>query len=254
VLYGWNTLGAVAGALLGETVLIGALGITGAALCAGAFNLVAAAGALAVAGRIDAVEPPREAPGGGGALSLRAKRILAASFLAGGTLLALEVVWFRFLQLFLPGTTLTFCVMLSIVLAGIGLGGLAASHAFGRRKDLQRFAPGVALNVDLNKTTGGTKLRFEDLEAGDVEAVLATNVTGDAGGDDVVARVSAEAQAFAEGISSIELGRRLGVRQATAWMMKHKLMQAPGSRAADREATKPKLGGRVEMDDAYLGG
>lgn len=52
------------------------------------------------------------------------------------------------------------------------------------------------------------------------------------------------------GISSIELGRRLGVRQATAWMMKHKLMQA----MADREATKPKLGGRVEMDDAYLGG
>ena len=56
------------------------------------------------------------------------------------------------------------------------------------------------------------------------------------------------------GISSIELGRRLGVRQATAWLMKHKLMQAPGSFAADREATKPKLGGRVGMDDAYLGG
>jgi transposase-like protein len=52
------------------------------------------------------------------------------------------------------------------------------------------------------------------------------------------------------GISSIELGRRLGVKQPTAWLMKHKLMRA----MADREAKKPKLEGRVEIDDAYLGG
>src|SRR3954447_25946939 len=52
------------------------------------------------------------------------------------------------------------------------------------------------------------------------------------------------------GISSIELARRLGVRQPTAWLMKHKLMRA----MAVREAAKPKLAGRVEMDDAYLGG
>jgi transposase-like protein len=29
------------------------------------------------------------------------------------------------------------------------------------------------------------------------------------------------------GISSIELGRRLGVKQPTAWLLKHKLMRAP---------------------------
>src|SRR5919205_981601 len=52
------------------------------------------------------------------------------------------------------------------------------------------------------------------------------------------------------GISSIELARRLGVRQPTAWLVKHKLMRA----MAAREADKPKLAGRVEMDDAYLGG
>jgi transposase-like protein len=52
------------------------------------------------------------------------------------------------------------------------------------------------------------------------------------------------------GISSIELGRRLGVKQPTAWLMKHKLMQA----MAVREAEKPKLSGRIEVDDAYLGG
>src|ERR671932_124491 len=52
------------------------------------------------------------------------------------------------------------------------------------------------------------------------------------------------------GISSIELARRLGVRQPTAWLVEHKLMRA----MAAREAAKPKLAGRVEMDDAYLGG
>src|SRR4029079_15282182 len=36
------------------------------------------------------------------------------------------------------------------------------------------------------------------------------------------------------GISSIELGRRLGVKQATAWLVKHKLMRT----MADREARK----------------
>jgi hypothetical protein len=52
------------------------------------------------------------------------------------------------------------------------------------------------------------------------------------------------------GISSIELARRLGVKQPTAWLLKHKLMRA----MASREEQKPQLQGRVEIDDAYLGG
>jgi ISXO2-like transposase domain/Transposase zinc-ribbon domain len=51
------------------------------------------------------------------------------------------------------------------------------------------------------------------------------------------------------GISSIELGRRLGVKQTTAWAMKQKIMQV----MHEREAKQP-LSGRVEIDDAYLGG
>ena len=47
------------------------------------------------------------------------------------------------------------------------------------------------------------------------------------------------------GISSVELGRRLGVKQPTAWTMKHKIMAV----MARREADTP-LSGRVEMDDA----
>jgi transposase-like protein len=52
-----------------------------------------------------------------------------------------------------------------------------------------------------------------------------------------------------QGISSIELGRRLGVTQTTAWTIKHKLAQVMLERDAERQLT-----GRVELDDAYLGG
>ena len=52
-----------------------------------------------------------------------------------------------------------------------------------------------------------------------------------------------------KGISSIELGRRLGVKQDTAWKVKHKLKQV----MLERDAAK-KLSGRIEIDDAYVGG
>jgi ribosomal protein L37AE/L43A len=52
-----------------------------------------------------------------------------------------------------------------------------------------------------------------------------------------------------QGISSIELGRRLGVTQTTAWKIKHKLAQV----TMERDARK-QLSGRVELDDVYLGG
>ncbi len=51
------------------------------------------------------------------------------------------------------------------------------------------------------------------------------------------------------GISSVELGRRLGIKQTNAWSLKQKIMQV----MVEREGKKP-LAGRVEMDDAYLGG
>jgi transposase-like protein len=52
-----------------------------------------------------------------------------------------------------------------------------------------------------------------------------------------------------QGISSIELGRRLGTTQTTAWKIKTKLTEVMRL-ANDAEP----LDGRVEMDDAYLGG
>ena len=50
-------------------------------------------------------------------------------------------------------------------------------------------------------------------------------------------------------ISGLELARQLGVRPDTASLMRHKLMSVMAERDEDT-----KLDGRVEMDDAVLGG
>jgi ribosomal protein L37AE/L43A len=50
-------------------------------------------------------------------------------------------------------------------------------------------------------------------------------------------------------VSALELKRHLGVCYKTAWLMKHKLMEVMRVREDSRQ-----LDGRVEIDDAYLGG
>lgn len=50
-------------------------------------------------------------------------------------------------------------------------------------------------------------------------------------------------------VSALELRRQLGVCYRTAWLLKHKLIEVMCQREANRV-----LEGRVEMDDAYLGG
>ena len=50
-------------------------------------------------------------------------------------------------------------------------------------------------------------------------------------------------------VSALELMRQLGVSYRSAWLVKHKIMEAMRLREDRRE-----LDGRVEMDDAYLGG
>lgn len=50
-------------------------------------------------------------------------------------------------------------------------------------------------------------------------------------------------------VSALELKRHLGVCYKSAWLMKHKLMEVMRLREDSRQ-----LNGRVEIDDAYLGG
>ena len=72
-------------------------------------------------------------------------RWLGAAFLSGFTLLALEVVWFRFLLLYLLGSSLSFSVMLAVVLGGISLGGLFASMWLRKDSGAHRYAMSIAL-------------------------------------------------------------------------------------------------------------
>ena len=50
-------------------------------------------------------------------------------------------------------------------------------------------------------------------------------------------------------VSALELKRHLGVCYRTAWLVKHKLLEVMRLRERSRQLT-----GRVEIDDAYLGG
>jgi spermidine synthase len=142
-LYGWNTAGAVAGALAGEMFLVTWVGVRGTALVATTLNLSAAAVAVALDRRGRPADRPKGSGMAGGTLPPIGP--LVAAFGAGGLLLALEVVWFRLLLLNVLGTSLTFSVMLAVVLAGIASGGLLASALARAGLDGRVAAPIVAL-------------------------------------------------------------------------------------------------------------
>lgn len=132
-LYGWNTLGAMLGAVSTELFLVPAFGILNSGLFALVFNLMAALIALRISQTHETAPMPRpQMPDVPQVISVRCRRYFAVAFLSGALMLALEVVWFRFLLLTRDGTSLIFAVMLAVVLAGIAVGGLAAAHLFQR--------------------------------------------------------------------------------------------------------------------------
>lgn len=147
-LYGLNTLGAMAGALAGELVLIENLGVRGTAAVAAMLDLGVALVVLRGARHWGAAGRPAD-PGPAVTakprpLTRRALRLLLAAFLGGGLLLALEVVWFRILRLHILGTSVVFAMMLAVVLAGIGIGGFLGSR-YSRLRNRERLAAATAL-------------------------------------------------------------------------------------------------------------
>lgn len=133
LLYGCNTLGAVVGALVGEACLVKLIGLLGTSFAAALMSCIAASAAFFIT-KGDLIEalPTRQhwlrfdvnyrLPWG----------LLLLSFGAGGILLCLEVVWFRFLHLYVASSSIAFCVMLAVVLAGIGSGGVVAGALSSR--------------------------------------------------------------------------------------------------------------------------
>ena len=146
--YGWNTLGAVGGALLGETLLIETFGLRGTALAAASLNILAAMAALLLSLSLQVEQPEVAGNESSPALATQeASRWLIAAFLGGAVFLALEVVWFRFLWLFVYGTSFLFASMLAVVLAGISVGGLAIGRWLTHEARAASLLPFIALSA-----------------------------------------------------------------------------------------------------------
>jgi spermidine synthase len=148
--YGSNTLGAMFGAVLGEAYLIGAFGLYGTSVAAGAMLCIAATIALSVArvgaARYAGVKITDPTAHSKFPLSFDVNyrppwRLLFVSFGTGLIFLALEVIWFRFLRLYVASLTTAFAIMLAIVLAGMGVGALVAGMVFRSSRRSNQMLP-----------------------------------------------------------------------------------------------------------------
>ncbi|HYM23796.1 MAG TPA: hypothetical protein VEU08_11315 [Vicinamibacterales bacterium] len=148
VLYGCNTVGAVSGVLLAETALIPAFGIAGSAWMAAGFNAIGAAIALTASrrDRAPATAPVPRREGLSKRLITAGAAAISCSAVAGLVLLALEVIWFRFLSMFVLTTTAAMSAILAVVLAGIAAGGLIGAWWL-RSGMADRFVPAVAFSA-----------------------------------------------------------------------------------------------------------
>jgi spermidine synthase len=145
LLYATNTAGAIAGTLLAGFWLIGERGLTFSFRLAAAVNI--AVGVIALIGsrlwearHAPAVNaPPPETMEGDAPETVLPERtrvvVLVVFTISGFVSLALEVVWFRVLLLYLESTTYAFTIMLATVLAGIALGSYAVAPLMRFRID-----------------------------------------------------------------------------------------------------------------------
>ncbi|HEY7171375.1 MAG TPA: fused MFS/spermidine synthase [Vicinamibacterales bacterium] len=144
VLYGSNAFGAIVGTLAAGLYFIPARGISSTFAIAAALNLVVGATAAALSRRaplaqepIDAIDsaPPTASSDRPAVLTRRQLTIVLAVFTLSGVIsLALEVVWFRVLTLFLRPTVYGFAVMLATILTGIAAGSYIVTPLLGGRR------------------------------------------------------------------------------------------------------------------------
>jgi spermidine synthase len=145
VLYGTNAAGAIAGTLAAGLYLIPERGIHWSFAIAAGLNATVGLGALGlsfVAARFESTQGTRAESGATPvaitaarpALSSGRLRLLLVVFTVSGVVsLALEVVWFRVLTLFLRPTVYGFAVMLATILSGITIGSYLVIPLLGRR-------------------------------------------------------------------------------------------------------------------------
>jgi len=133
LLYAINTTGAIVGALFAGFYLISEVGVELSFRMAAISNVVIGIVALVAAYAMPA-QPARPAAAvvadavPGGLITAGQRRIVLWTFFVSGVMsLALEIIWFRMLVVFLRPTAYAFTIMLACVLAGIALGSALAA-------------------------------------------------------------------------------------------------------------------------------
>lgn len=142
-IYGLNTLGAAAGALVAGFVLIEALGLRASVASANALNLAIGAAAFVVARRLGPGEGSREAlPDDEARLSSALPHAVTGVVLLGSgfATLAYEILWFRALQYVFGNSTYALTLMLAVFLLGLGIGGLLFGRVAGRARPERELA------------------------------------------------------------------------------------------------------------------
>jgi spermidine synthase len=140
-LYAINMLGAALGALAGPWLLIPRGGIGGATLVAACGNLLAGAGALALARAPGSVPDRSHAKGVAPEAAAHPFGLwLSLYALSGFVALSLEVLWFRLLDVAVKSTAFTFGTVLAIYLLGSAAGCLVSLRTADRlRRPLAVF-------------------------------------------------------------------------------------------------------------------
>ena len=132
LLYAINTTGAIVGALVAGFYLISEVGVHLSFRLAAIGNIAIGIVAFAAAYAMPA-QPAKPAPApvvGAAASFLTAGQrqiVLWTFFISGVMSLALEIIWFRMLVVFLRPTAYAFTIMLACVLTGIALGSALAA-------------------------------------------------------------------------------------------------------------------------------
>jgi predicted membrane-bound spermidine synthase len=133
LLYGVNTLGAVAGAIAGTFFMLEVFGTRRALWLACLLNLLVAMAARRMARTLPpeagGPTPAQEGEQAGAPVGF----VLAGSAVVGFAFFLMELIWYRMLGPILGGTVFTFGLILSVALLGIGLGGAAYSLLRGNR-------------------------------------------------------------------------------------------------------------------------
>jgi spermidine synthase/MFS family permease len=180
LLYGVNTLGAVAGALLSTFFMLELLGNRKTLIVAVLLNAL-----VGIAARNLVVTPSvSEGPGREGrppgslpfaSLRVGMTPVLIAAAIVGFVFLLMELVWYRMLAPLLGGTTFTFGLILAVALLGIALGGAAYAFWSG---DKRATAGGFALTCSLEALAIAFPFALGDRIAIEADLMRSLGATG----------------------------------------------------------------------------